>query len=472
VGGVIAAGHPLTARAGADILREGGNAVDAAVAAMLMSWVAEPALTGPGAGGYMMVARPGEQPVVLDFFMAVPSGRPGASLRPADVSFGDAVQVFHVGAASVGVPGNPHGIWSASERFGTVPLEDLAAPAARCAREGVPVNPEQGHILEILSPITRGVAERFILRPGEIFRDRELAETIERLGADGADPFYRGDVAGAIADHLRERGGAVGADDLAAYETRVRDPVEVGYRDRRVVTNPPPNAGGILLAFALSVLGEDVGPAGLLEAMDRAQAERTPEFVSGLGDPAFVESYRASRLGSTTHLSVVDADGMACSVTCTNGEGSGEVVEGTGIHLNNVMGEEDLSPLGFFTHPAGLRLPSMMAPTMVLCDQVPELVMGSAGSNRIRSTLLQVIVNVVDHGMEAVEAVEAPRLHLEGRIVYVEPGLDPGDVGEREVIRFRDRNVFFGGCQVVQLTRRGELAGAGDPRRGGAVATA
>jgi gamma-glutamyltranspeptidase/glutathione hydrolase len=466
--GVVAAGHPLTAQAGARVLREGGNAVDAALAAMLASWVCEPILTGPGAGGYMLVARPGDDPVVLDFFMEVPAGRPSAPLRAADVSFGDAVQAFHVGAASVATFGTPHGVCMAAERFGTVPLADLAAPAAAMARAGVPMNAEQAYILEILGPITRGFADRFVLREGEIFRDDELADTIERLGAEGCAPFYTGDIAAAVAAHQAERGGAVDAADLARYATVERPPIRVAYRDREVVTNPPPNAGGILLAFALHELGADLSPEALVAVMERAQAERTPDFVSGLSDPAFIERYRASRLGSTTHLSVVDADGMAASVTCTNGEGSGEVVPGTGIHLNNAMGEEDLSPQGFFSHPPGTRLPSMMAPTMVLRDGVPELVLGSAGSNRIRSTLLQVIVNVVDRGMDAVAAVEAPRLHFEAGLVYAEPGIE---IARPDVVRFRGRNVFFGGCQLVQRVDGG-LVGAGDPRRGGAVVTA
>lgn len=464
---MVAAGHPLTAAAGARVLREGGNAVDAAIAAMLTSWVAEPALTGPGAGGYMLVARPGEPAEVLDFFMEVPAGRPEGELRRADVSFGDAVQVFHVGAASVATYGNPHGVAEASRRFGSVPLADLAAPAARMAREGVPMNAEQAYILEILAPITRGHADRFLLSEGDVFADPELAETIDRLGEEGAEPFYRGDIADAVAEFQSQRGGALTRDDLARYGTISREPIRVGYRGREVLTNPPPNAGGILLAFALSRLGDDVSPEALVEVMRAATEERTPEFVTGLGDPEFVARYRQSRLGSTTHISVVDGDGMAATTTCTNGEGAAEVVPGTGIHLNNAMGEEDLSPLGFFTHPPGRRLPSMMAPTVVMRDGLPEIVLGSAGSNRIRSALLQVIVNIVDHGMDAADAVRAPRLHLEEGVVFAEPGVD---VRAERIVRFRHaRNPFFGGCQVVHRLPDGRLEGAGDPRRGGAA---
>ena len=207
--------------------------------------------------------------------------------------------------------------------------------------------------------------------------------------------------------------------------------------------------------------------------MERAQDERTPGFLTGLAEPGFLERFMASRLGSTTHISVLDGDGWACSVTCTNGEGSGIVVPGTGVHVNNMMGEQDLSPLGFFTHPPGRRLPSMMAPTIVLgTDGAPQIALGSAGSNRIRSALLQVIVNVLDRGMNAAEAVNADRLHFEDGLVYAEPGIDAAaiEAAGYRMAWFRDRNLFFGGCQAVERDpATGALDGGGDPRRGGAV---
>ena len=214
--------------------------------------------------------------------------------------------------------------------------------------------------------------------------------------------------------------------------------------------------------------------ARLVAAMEDAHQARTPEFMEGLDRPGFLEEFMASQLGSTTHISVLDGDGRACAVTCTNGEGSGIVVPGTGLHLNNMMGEEDLSPLGFFTHPAGRRLPSMMAPTVVARDGAVQLALGSAGSNRIRSAILQVILGVIDRGLSLVGAVEAPRVHWEDGVVYAEPGVEPRAGGEgRSLVPFKDLNVFFGGAQAVRRDpATGEMRGAGDPRRGGAVVTA
>jgi gamma-glutamyltranspeptidase / glutathione hydrolase len=489
---MVAAGHPITAEAGARILREGGNAVDAAVGAVLASWVAEPLLTGPGAGGYLLVAGAGEEPTLLDFFVEAP-GRGAdperrAQLVPAEVSFGDAVQVFNVGAASCGTYGSPAGLAEALRRWGSVPAAELAAPAAALARAGVAVNAAQAYISEILEPIlvtTPEAAAVFApggraLREGDVFCDRDLADTIERFGADGAEPFYRGDIAAAVVDWLSERGGQLTRADLAGYAAIAREPVRAAYRGRAVLTNPPPSAGGTLLALAMAQLdAASSGPPAvgeIVDVMERVQAQRTPDFLEGLPEPGFADRFLASRLGSTTHISVVDAEGRACSVTCTNGEGSGIVVPGTGIHVNNIMGEQDLSPLGFFHYPPGRRMPSMMAPTAVLdADGEVELVLGSAGSNRIRSAILQVIVAAVDHRRAAREAVLAPRVHFEDGVVYAEPGAGGEELRSqgREVVAFRGLNLFFGGVQAVERDpATGALSGAGDPRRGGVAVAA
>lgn len=483
--GIVAAGHPLTAQAGARVLREGGNAVDAALGAMLTSFVAEPLLTGLGAGGYMVVADGGD-PVLLDFFVeAPPRGSDGfvAELEAVDVSFGDAVQVFHIGPASCGVYGVPAGVCAAAARWGTIPLSELAAPAARLARDGVMLNSQQAYVAEILGDLLQSTPECAalwapggrVLREGDVLSDPDLAAAIELLGADGAAPFYTGEIAFAVSDWLAARGGSVGRDELAAYRAIEREPLCVRYRDREVHTNPPPSAGGPLLAYSLALLDRQAVPthANVISAMEAAQDARTPEFVEGLVEDGFLQRFMSSRLGSTTHISVMDADGMACGVTTTNGEGSGIVVPGTGIHVNNVMGEQDLNPLGFHRHPPGQRMPSMMAPSIVMRGGEVELVLGSAGSNRIRSALLQTIMGAVDRGLDIAAAVQAPRVHLEGDVIYHEPGidLDAATAGSREVVRFHDLNLFFGGVQAVQR-RDGVLLGAGDPRRGGVAVRA
>jgi gamma-glutamyltranspeptidase/glutathione hydrolase len=486
--GVVAAGHPRSAQAGADALRRGGNAVDAAIAAMLTAFSCEPLLTGLGAGGYMLVVEPARRPVLLDFFIEAP-GRGAdtaarADLVPVSVSFGDAIQVFSIGPASVGTYGMPAGIWEAATRFGRISLSELVAPAAKLARDGVEMNAPQAYVIEILAGIVTSTPECAalfapdgrVVRAGDVVRQPDLADALERLGSEGPAPFYTGDIATAIVDWLAARGGIVTAEDLAAYAVVDREPIRVSYRGREVLTNPPPSAGGILIAHALALLGGEPSPPDLVHlvaAMEQTQAERTPEFLEGLDDPEFVKRFLARRspLGSTTHVAVLDSEGWACSVTCSNGSSSGVVVPGTGVHLNNMLGEQDLNPLGFHRHPAGRRMPSMMSPTAVLRDGEAELVLGSAGSNRIRSAVLQTIIRVIDDGMEAGDAVRAPRVHFEDGVVYAEPGIDtdPLERAGRTIGRFRELNLFFGGVQAVARDRSGRVSGGGDPRRGGAA---
>ena len=380
--GVVAAGHPRSARAGADALREGGNAVDAALAAMLTAFSCEPLLTSLGAGGYMLVVEPGHDPVLLDFFVEA-AGRgvdagARAELVPVSVSFGDAIQVFNIGPASVGTYGMAAGLSEASTRFGRIPLADLVTPAARLARDGVEMNEPQAYVIEILAGIVTSTAEcaalfspnGTVVCAGDVVRQPELADALERLGTEGPGPFYTGDIAAAIVEWLAARGGIVSAADLAGYAVVDREPIRVSYRGREVVTNPPPSAGGILIAHALALLGASDGSpdvARVVETMERTQAERTPEFLEGLDDPEFVRRFltRRSPLGSTTHVAVLDREGWACSVTSSNGSCSGVVVPGTGVHLNNMLGEQDLNPLGFHRHPPGRRMPSMMSPTEI-----------------------------------------------------------------------------------------------------------
>jgi gamma-glutamyltranspeptidase/glutathione hydrolase len=392
------------------------------------------------------------------------------------VSFGDAAQVFHIGPASCGVYGTPAGVCAAIERWGSIPLAELAAPAAVLARDGVQLNAGQAYIAKILADLLTSTPEcaalwapsGHVLKEGELLRNPELGDALLLLGQEGAGPFYRGEIAATVCDWMAARGAALSSVNLTGYRAVAREPVSVRYRDREVLTNPPPSAGGTLLAYALALLDRGPAPPGLgdvVAAMGAAQVQRTPEFVEGLSEVGFLERFLARNLGSTTHISVLDSDGRACSVTCSNGEGSGVVVPGTGIHLNNVMGEQDLNPLGFHRHPAGRRMPSMMAPTVVMHDGQVELVLGSAGSNRIRSALLQTIVGVVDHGLSARAAVDAPRVHFEDGTLYAEPGIDLESLTD-PLVEFGELNLFFGGVQAV-LRRGAAIDGAGDPRRGG-----
>jgi gamma-glutamyltranspeptidase/glutathione hydrolase len=515
--GAVAAGHPLTAEAGARVLAQGGNAVDAAVAAVLTSFVTESPLTGLGAGGFMLVHDPARGEALLDFFVEVP-GRTVSERRselvPIPVYFSpDSPQVFNVGAASCGVPGPAARLEQALDRFGSMPLADLVREPARLAREGVEVNAQQAFIFHILTPILthqpEGAAiyapDGSVLGEGDVFRFPELGDALERFGAEGAQPFYRGEAGRRISEWVVERGGTLGTDDLAAYEPRVRDPVRARYHGRDMLTNPPPSSGGVLIAFALGLL-ELAGSSDLpsvVAAMEEAQVARTEAFIHGLYEEGFERDFLSQarleeaaarirqgirpskaghspddRLGSTTHITAVDGEGRCAAVTCSNGTGSGVIVPGTGVHVNNMLGEEDLNPLGFHVTPPARRVPSMMSPAAVLREGSLEVGLGSGGSNRIRSAVLQTVIRVIADGLDAQEAVSAPRVHFEAGAVQAEPGVDEHGLdvlAERgyQLVHWEERNLFFGGVHaVVRDPETGELSGGGDPRRGGAVAYA
>jgi len=453
--GAIAAGHPLTAEGGARVLREGGNAVDACVAAAVVSWVCESPLTGPGGGGFLLVHdAAAARTRLLDFFVAVPRQRAGAEeLLELAVDFdGDTRQLFRTGPAAVGVPGTALGLWEAHRRFGSLPWAALLAPAARLAREGVVLTEAQAYLHAILDPLLRHSPEGDALygpgRPvgaGERFAAPELAATIELLAAEGAPALYHGEPAERIAAHV-----PLTADDLAAYEVVEREPLVAPYRGHEFRTNPPPSSGGRLLAVGLAALGDEPPTAtAVARAMEAQEAARSGSPLSG-----------------TTHISVVDARGDVASLSASLGSGSGVVVPGTGIHLNNMLGEADLTEHA----EAGERLTSMMAPSLVLRDGGARLVVGSAGSARLRGAILQVVANVVAGGMGVAEAVDAPRVHIESALAHCEDAAmaDELEADGREVVRWRGRNLFFGGVSAVEVCADGSLAAAGDPRRGGA----
>ena len=507
---MVAAGHPLSARAGAQALARGGGAADAVCAAAFAAAVAESPLTGPGAGGFLLVRAPSGETALLDFFVAVPGLGPGGRrLDPDDldsftVPFGGAEQVFHIGPASVAVPGMIAGLGEAMRRFGRLSLADVVAPAVELAREGVVLTRETAYLHRILtdmltfSPAAAEVyaPEGRLLGEGERVRFPDLAETLRHLGEEGAGSMRDGALAGVITEHLAATGGLVTPTDLREYRVVDRAPLEIGYRDVTLLINPPPSSGGALIAAALRAMGASGAPAdeaahyrAVAQAGAAANALRDDGFHADLDEEDCMERLWArwddggpredappSRkpAGSTTHVSAIDADGGMASLSSSNGSSSGVVVPGTGIMLNNMLGEEDLNPGGFGAARPGARMTSMMAPTLILRGGEPVLALGSAGSNRLRSAILQTVVSIVDGRMTAADAVRRPRVHPEGDGVDIEGGVPEGVAAAlaadgHRIRRWGEMNLFFGGVSVAGRGAAG-LEGAGDPRRGGAAA--
>jgi len=514
--GVAASGSAEVSRTAADILQAGGNAFDAALGALCAAAVAEPLLASLGGGGFLLALPDGNKPRVYDFFCQTPRRRrPEAELDfyPIMANFGTAEQEFHIGIGSMAVPGVVAGIFEAHRELGRMPLAEILAPAAELARAGVRVDAFHHYIIRILRPIMQATADSFalyesperpgrLIREGEMLRNPDAAASLEALAAEGPDLFYRGEWAQRLARDCAEQGGQLELQDLEDYRVERREPVVFRYRGARCAINPPPSPGGCLVAFALAVMSDwDSGGAGwgspehvlnLLRGMRAASVARhsfgmeagldREKMADLLGEETVREWQRGLELHSlfrrgTTHISVADADGNIASLTASNGEGCAYVLPGSGIMMNNMLGEEDLNPGGFNRWKAGVRLASMMSPAVVELADGTRFALGSGGSNRIRSAITQVLVNLLDFGMSPEQAVAAPRIHLEGDLLSIEPGLPPATLQALEESAPRthlwpDHNLFFGGVHTVSIRRGGRFDGAGDPRRGGTVAFA
>ena len=482
---MIAAGDVQTARAGAQILRAGGNAVDAVCGAAFASFVCELPLTSPAGGGLLVHGAPDRGWGVLDFFARIP-GLAKAEPRPraaddldfsaVEVDFGATTQVFHAGRGAAAVPGALAGLLSAHRDHGRLPLREVVEPALRLARGGYRLSAEVAWVIGLLEPImTRCPAtlalvstEGRLARAGDRLRNPGLARLLEGLARDSAQTLraYEADLLEALGPH---RGGLLTPADLSSWVPAVRPPLRQTFRETSVLMPPPPSAGGTLVALGLGIAETE----GLLTSNFGDHWLAWARLLAKVSD-AHRPQNQDSSLGGTTHISVLDGEGGAASLTTSNGEGSGHTLEAWGVHLNNFLGEEDINPTGFHVKPPGMTMPTMMTPALALRQGRPVLVLGSGGSNRIRSAVLAGLVNRLGYGLSLSDAIRADRLHVEGKQLWFESasmplsvvrGLEAAWPGSA---RFEEPNLFFGGIHATERTATG-LRGAADARRGGAV---
>lgn len=509
--GIIAAGHQKTAEAGMEIFNQGGNAFDAAIASVLAAFAVEPMLTSIGGSGFLLAHTQQGENLLFDFFCQTPRHKKAISeldFYPVNVNFGAGEsQVFHIGKGSIAVPGNLAGLLKVHQKLGKLPLHIIAEPAINYAKNGIEVNKFQAYCMKILQPIlTEKLAgkkiyekEGKLLQENDVYTIPELADTLTYLVEKGFDEFYQGEIAHLLVKEMQE-GGYLTLDDLQNYQVIIRQPLNINYRGYNLLTNPPPSSGGALIAFALKLLES----FNLTNIKWRSQEhlEILP-WVMSLTNEARKDGYDAhifrgniiekflgeqhlsfyqnqlqtkvNKLGSTTHISVLDENGNAASVTTSNGEGSGYIIPNTGIMLNNMLGEEDLNPFGFHQWQCNQRISSMMSPSMVLKNGKPKIVLGSGGSNRIRTAIFQVISNIIDFNFTIDEAINLPRVHWENNTFSIEPdqlSLSLENLNlplNTKTILWQDQNMFFGGVHGVRKTDQGMMEGAGDLRRCGVV---
>jgi len=499
----IATGHQLTTQAAADVLQAGGNAVDGLCAALLTACVAEPMLASLGGGGHALIKSPSKPVVCLDCFAQTPKQKQTKDVDFYSIlgNFGTTTQEFHVGLGSVATPGLVAGLDALHQRFGSIPKKRLIEPAKHAARHGVALNTLQHHTLQILEPIVRastaaarwaGLSTELAPLPevGSSIRNPNFADFLDLWASEGARCFYQGPIAERLIQDATERGGHLRHADLESYGVRWRRALKWNYRNATVWSNPPPAFGGMMLALSALALEQSLAPGtafgsaehlrALVQAMSSVNAIR-----HRLEDPKVSNNETALRRAffsvldrhalvcrGTTHISIDDGKGLWASMTVSNGEGSGYVLEDAGIMLNNMLGEQDINRAGFGSWPLNRRLSSMMAPTIIEKSSGKEhFLLGSGGSNRIRSALLQVLSNLNDFDMDLATAIDAPRVHLEEDHLSVELASQWSPSARQwweqhhpDATLWPGRSLFFGGVHATGLQQA-----SADPRREGSA---
>jgi gamma-glutamyltranspeptidase/glutathione hydrolase len=501
---MTAAGSTIAAEAAGTVADLGGNAVDAALAACIVSMCTEPGIIAPAAGAFITVWEPGEDPVTIDGYCEMPGRadpeRLGAGRTEVFMTYGGGMHT-NIGHSSVATPGAFAGFDIASKRYGAIPWAEILGPAIHHTRTGFPLPGVTAryweHSHEAIfgwHPESYAVVHHpdgTVRAQGEILAIPELAASLELIATGGAEVFYTGEIGDAIADELHEHGGILSRTDMAAYQAVVREPIRLHLTDWDIATNPSPAIGGAALAGLLMLIGDEGLDGWTPDEISRLVAaqraifsyrgahlenadEDLPTAIATLLDLARLgEVGRLLESGSTTHVSSVDSEGRACSVTASAGYGSGVMVPGTGIWLNNSLGELELHPKGFHGLEPGTRLMSNMAPTIARNAEGEVLAIGSAGADRITTAVGESLMNHFWLGMDLVEAVAHPRVHAEvfdGKpTVAYELNL-PVEI-DGPVRHFPERSMYFGGVQAAAWSPAAGLVGTADPRRSGGTAT-
>ena len=497
--GAVAAGSKETLNTAKDILKEGGNAFDASVGAVFTSMTSEFALTGAGGGGILMGMEKNEAPFLYDFFVDYPIKKiNNIDFKKINIDFGNTKQKFYIGKGSSAIPGNIAGLIKVHQEKGVLPLKVVLEPAIDIAKNGVILSKYQAYINSLIKPILINsstgkdlfIKNKKFLAEGDTFKNPNFANFLDMLIKYGNDFFYNGDAA-EIIEKVYSNGGFLDKKNLKNYKVFNRKPISIKIGEYHIFTNPAPAYGGTLMIFLLQLLKKsnslNVDIINLIQAMDLTSAARN-EICKDPNDEMeisnclkndFLKKYlgrfkkndfnhnttKLSGLGSTTHLSVIDKNHNVVSVTTTNGEGSGIFIPEFGILMNNMLGEKDLNPFGFHKCDISRRLPTMLCPVIILKNNKPIYTIGSGGSNRIRSAIIQVIINLLIKNMNLYDAIESPRIHLENKDLFMEPNIElPNNqyLQHLNLKRFKRKSLFFGGTNCVGLD-----CAIGDSRRGG-----
>jgi gamma-glutamyltranspeptidase / glutathione hydrolase len=493
----------IAARAADEVADAGGNAIDCAIAAALVAMNTEPGVCALAGGAFVTVWAAGADPVTIDGNVAVPGfGTDASPLEEivVDMEYGGGIRTL-VGSPSVAVPGAVAALDCAADRYGSVPWSLVVQPAIKCARDGFPLSSASHYYLQYSGvPIFGRSTDGFralhddqdrLRAAGERIVVPHLADSLQDIADNGSHSFYRGELAEKISAHVQAGGGRLSREDLGEYRAVVRPSLQSSLAGWQIASNPAPAVGGTMLAALLSGFREH--PQGRWDqstlqtliklqraalSYRRARLDRCTDINAACADLlARLDSLLAPgswQSSSTVHTSAVDELGNACAITASAGYGSGEMPPGTGLWLNNCLGELELNQLGYAAAPPGRRLPSNMTPGAARRgDEV--LAFGSPGADRITTALQQFLVHFMVRGLGLQEAVDAPRLHVEladsGDRLAAEPGLDLPEL-DLPVTRYPGPNMYFGGVGAALYSGNGAFSVAADPRRAGGTSVA
>ena len=498
----VATTSAIAADAAREVADAGGNAVDCALATAIMSMNTEPGVCALAGGAYVTVWAPGHDPVTFDGNHGVPGhGLPvderGKGKVPVRLDYGGGVSTI-VGAGSVAVPGALAAVDKAWQRFGKLPWNELFRPTIEVVRSGFPLPAACRYYLGYSGDLIFGRSsdgyaalhdEHGQLHDGgSLIHVPHLAESLAAIAECGAAVVYEGELAEAISAHVRQGGGAMTRDDLAGYEAVERPALVADIDDWHIATNPAPAVGGAVLTAMLLACGDlhasdwDRQSLDKLIRVQRACLDFRRDRLDVANDVPgeAAELVRAARHGqllsqwsssSTVHTSAVDDSGVGCAVTASSGYGSGEMPDGTGLWLNNGLGEIELNRRDVDSREPGDRLPSNMAPTVARSDDA-VMAIGSPGADRITTAIHQVLVNRLQFGMSLADAIAHPRVHVDTTgdtdRLRAEPGLDMPEL-DLPLQAFPDINMYFGGVSVATFDRHTGFEVAADARREGGV---
>lgn len=481
----ISGGHEITLKIAEDILKQGGNAFDASIAAHLAMYLTEPCMASAGAGGFALCYTPDGTVQMLDFFTQTPLSKSLESeldFSSILVNFGNESEEFHIGMGSIAVPGSIAGIFAIYERYASMPFKAIIEPVRDLARSGVLLNTFQSldiHLLEEVFRASDDVKDIFfkndqLIVEGDLLHLAFFEDFLDFLEREGRRGFYEGEISRIVDRDSRAGGGFIRREDFENYSERWCKALVIPYRDHQVHLANAPGIGGAMAAILLSYLNKHKG--NWYKAIEQYK-NRNPQIheLSGLLHEAYpgIQYHPfggSNAFNGTSHFNIMDRHGNAIALTCTIGEGSGYFVPGTHMQMNNMLGESFLLPSGFHSWPLNKRLNSMMTPSMILdSDLKLKLVCGSGGAGRIPYVMSQVIANYLNGTSGIEELVLAPRILIHEQTVHYESAYKGYLPSDSECRAWQEQSLFFGGVHAIGLNGKGKIESFGDPRRYGAA---